>query len=294
MNNSKSSVLHGQIIRVLLFWGMCSLASAGNVEPVAMVTDLEGNATLMDQSRKLKLSILADIKSGAQLQLDDGARAIIVYLASGQEYELKGPSTAQFAHTQPETLSGNKIQARGLVLAKGGNDFRIKPMTVSQAAIVMRSAKLGAKLKLLNLTGTRTLASHPIFLWQPMQPDITYRLELSDDVGKSLFQTTTKETSLELPKQIQLQEGINYTWQVSATLPDGKTYSNTGDFSVAPSDLRAQVEKLRPQTDAPISERVAFASWLDQMSLKDEARSYWKALSKDRPEDSTLKALASK
>ena len=49
---------------------------------------------------------------------------------------------------------------------------------------------------------------------------------------------------------------------------------------------------MRPAVTAPLSTRVAYAAWLDQMELKDEARKYWRMLSAERPEDARLKALA--
>jgi hypothetical protein len=49
---------------------------------------------------------------------------------------------------------------------------------------------------------------------------------------------------------------------------------------------------LRPRKDAQLSERVAFAAWLEQLELKEEARKYWKDLAAERPEDARLKSLA--
>jgi hypothetical protein len=57
-------------------------------------------------------------------------------------------------------------------------------------------------------------------------------------------------------------------------------------------ELRARIEAARPAPNAPVSERVAFAAWLEQMQLKDEARSYWKALAAERPDSAQLKVLA--
>lgn len=57
-------------------------------------------------------------------------------------------------------------------------------------------------------------------------------------------------------------------------------------------ELRAHIEALRPAAGAPVSERVAFAAWLEQMQLKDEARGYWRALAAERPDSAELKALA--
>ena len=41
-----------------------------------------------------------------------------------------------------------------------------------------------------------------------------------------------------------------------------------------------------------MSELVAFALWLEQMDLKDEARKYWRMARAQRPGDSRLKTLA--
>ena len=41
-----------------------------------------------------------------------------------------------------------------------------------------------------------------------------------------------------------------------------------------------------------LSTRVAYAAWLEQMELKDEAHKYWQAALSERPEDARLKALA--
>lgn len=54
----------------------------------------------------------------------------------------------------------------------------------------------------------------------------------------------------------------------------------------------ARAASLRPPPNAPVSARVAFAAWLEQMELRDEARKHWKALAAERPEDNKLKSLA--
>jgi hypothetical protein len=40
------------------------------------------------------------------------------------------------------------------------------------------------------------------------------------------------------------------------------------------------------------SDRVAYAAWLEQVELKDEARGVWRALAAERPQDTRLEALA--
>lgn len=56
-------------------------------------------------------------------------------------------------------------------------------------------------------------------------------------------------------------------------------------------EQRSRIEAARPAADAPFSKRVAFAAWLQQLGLKDEARVYWKALSEERPDSEQLKKL---
>jgi hypothetical protein len=165
-------------------------------------------------------------------------------------------------------------------------------MRVTQAALVMRSARPAARIKLLNHSGTQTLETRAEFQWQAPQPGLKYRFELTDDTGRTLHEAQLETTALKLPASVQLLDGVPYTWEVSARLPDGRKYSNAGDFSVAPASVRAQAEALRPAASTPLSSRVAYAAWLDQMELKDEARKYWRMLSAERPEDARLKTLA--
>jgi sulfur carrier protein ThiS len=41
------------------------------------------------------------------------------------------------------------------------------------------------------------------------------------------------------------------------------------------------VENFRPAEDATIAERVAYAAWLDEAGLRDEATAQWSAIAAD-------------
>ena len=275
----------------LLLAGMAWAGAVCAAEPVAMVTDIEGKAMLAEGAAKHALSILSELRPGARLQLEGGARVSVVYLGSGQEYQLDGPAVVRITAGQPEAVSGAKPKKGGVALAKGGSTVRIKPVVVAQAAIVMRSSAPGSRLKLLSLSGTRTLDARPVFQWQPPQPGLHYQVELMDDTGKTIMSAATDEATLTLPAGIELKEAADYTWVVSAVLPDGAKYSNVGDFSIAPAALREQAEKLRPASQAAVSERVEYASWLEQMELRDEARKYWKSVAAERQGHEKLKEV---
>ena len=266
----------------LLAW----LPAPALAQSIALVTDVSGRV-----SGPGTITILSEIAADARLQLDAGSRLVAIYLKSGDEYTFTGPSQVQFRAAEPQVIQGAKPQKKSSPLGKGGN-VTIKPVGVAQAAYVMRSGRTTARIKLLTLSGTKSLESSPEFRWQELEAGVSYRFELTDDTGKSLYVTTAPGTSLRLPSSLLLREGVAYTWEVSARTPDNRRYVSAGDFSVAPADLTAQAEALRPPAGSPVSQRVAYAAWLDQMELKDEARKYWQALSAERPDDSKLKALA--
>ncbi|MBI3918098.1 MAG: hypothetical protein HY322_13965 [Betaproteobacteria bacterium] len=258
---------------------------AASAQSVAMATDVAGTVTSGGKS----VSILSEIAADARVDLAAGARLVAVYLQAGDEYAFTGPAQVQFRSPEPQVLSGAKPQRRASPLGRG---VAVKPVNVAQGAFVMRSGRNTARIKLFTLAGTKSLSATPEFRWEEVEPDTQYRFELTDETGKSLLETTLKGSSLSLPPSVQLRDGGSYMWELAARLADGRRYVSTGDFSVATADVRARAESMRPASGAPVSQRVAYAAWLEDMELRDEARKYWRALAAERPDDAKLKALA--
>lgn len=278
--------------RLAVFLGLCWGISVGAyAQSVAMVTDLVGKAQAQGDAQKRDVSILTEIDGDRKIRLENGATLIAIYLKSGYEYSFRGPALIQFKPDAPIALSGAAPQQRVPALTKD-TQIRIKPVGLVQGAIVMRSARPTARLKLLSPSGTKVLDLNPVFRWQGIDSISTYQFKLTDEAGKTLFETSVEGNILKLPAQISLKEDASYTWEIAARSADGSKYSSVGDFALAPGELRARVESLRPRKDLQLSERVAFAAWLEQMELRDEARKYWKELSAERPEDARLKTLA--
>lgn len=266
----------------------CLLGLPAWASSVAIVTDLSGKATAEDKT----ISILSEIPTDAHIQLDGGTRMVTIYYSSGDEYTFTGPAQIQFGMSEPQVLSGSKAEKRANPLAKGGKDIAIKPVGVMQAGFVMRGTRSTARIKLVSPSGTRMLESSPLFRWTDIEPGLKYRFELIDETGKSLYEADLTGASLRLPDSLRLRDGAGYTWEVSARLPDGRRYVGVSDFSIASPDLRSQAEALRPGATAPVSVRVAFALWLEQMGLKDEARKYWRVLAAERPLNERLETLS--
>ena len=288
--------LHHEFLRRAAFVAcVCCLAgwmTAAGAQSVAMVMDVAGTPTRHGGGAPAGIAILTEIEPDTRVQLDSSARLEVIYLKSGDVYAFTGPAQILFQADAPQILSGAPSRKRATRYGAHSPDVVIKPFGVSLGSTVMRNAPPAARIKLLNLAGTRTLETHPEFRWQGAGPGLRYQFELNDDTDKSLFQTQVEDVALKLPPAIRLREGIGYTWTVATRLADGRRYVNSGDFRIAPADLRTRVEALRPASGAPVSERVAFAAWLAQAELRDEARKYWRTLAAERPAEPRLKALA--
>jgi hypothetical protein len=261
-------------------------AGAVRAQGVAIVTDVSGKVTA-----PAPVTILSEIAADASLRLEPGSRLVVVYIKSGDEYTLTGPAQVQFRAGGPEVAGGAKAQRKANPLGKDSG-VTLRPLAVAQGAFVMRSGRPAARIKLLTLSGTKTLDATPEFRWQEAEPGTKYRFELTDDTGKSLHEGEVSGAAFRLPAGVQLREGVAYAWELSARLVDGRRYVSAGDFSVADASLRSQARSLRPAAGAPVSQRVAYAAWLEQMELRDEARRYWKTLAAERPGDEKLKLLA--
>lgn len=281
-------------IRILSLLAAAAVSVGANagpaVEPVAMITDLQGKVE--SSSGGAAPSILASLNPGATLHVADGGNLVVVYFGSGKEFAVKGPATVRFGATTPEMLAGAAPQTRDPLMGKVAGAGKIKPVGKIQAAVVMRGAKESSRIKFESLAGTRVLEPRPEFRWQGPGDGLSYNLELSDDTGAVMLEQKVSGSSFRLPATVQLKDGATYTWLLDTTLADGKKYSNAGDFTIAAADLRADVEAVRPAANSPLSERVTYAAWLDQLQFHDEARKYWKDLAAARSGDANLNQLA--
>jgi hypothetical protein len=263
-------------------------AFAQRTPTVAMVTDLTGGVKLTGAKGALPPSIATELPAGATIDVAAGGRVVILVLATGDEYTLSGPISAQ---VQPDGMAGtpaDRLAKRTSAVGK----VRLKGEGLAQAAVTLRSSKRPETLPLLNLSATVTLETHPTFRWKPVEGAGPYRFELQDATGAVLYETRTEAKEVRLPDSIALVESRAYTWEVWARQSNGMRYSNFGDFTVASAALRAEAARLRPAAGAGVSERVSYATWLASQDLNDEARAVWAQLAAERPDNPQLKALS--
>lgn len=256
---------------------------------VAMITDLVGEAALVEEKRTA--SILDELTADQRIKLEAGGRMVLVYLKTGEEFDFRGPSLVHVKAAQAEALSGAKPERRSSRFT-GGKAIRISPVNINQGAVLMRNMQAGAKLRLLSLVDTITLDEWPEFRWKGTEQGSLVRFELFDDKGKRLLEREVGGGNLVLPGNVRLKSGVRYRWLVTGKAGNGQSISNSAHFTLASLELRAEAENLRPGANASLSEQVIYAAWLEQKELRDEARKYWRVAANERPNDSRLRELA--
>lgn len=178
-------------------------------EPLGMVIDLQGAATLTEAGRASRLDMLSYLKAQNEIELSPGAAMTITWYAGSKELRFAGPALLKVRPAGIEVLQGGRPQERTLADEKIAAGKKLPPR-IGQAAITMRSVRPAA--------GAEATAS----------PAIT-------------------------PEQL---------------------------------------ERLRPTAEAALGDWVLYAMALEQVGRTPEAKSVWKKLSAQRPDDPKLRQLA--
>jgi hypothetical protein len=139
---------------------------------------------------------------------------------------------------------------------------------------------------------TTILDASPEFAWEDPRRNVRYRFSLTDADGGAVYGTETDSRALRLPQSVLLQPGALYRWEVSVRSNGDHLQSVRATFRSASEEVRAQAQVLRPDRGASFAGRVAYAAWLDQMELRDEARRWWRELATERPDAAALRERA--
>ena len=256
---------------------------------VAMITDATGR--IEAEADGAVIGVLAELPSGAKLRLAQGAAATVLYLSSGEEYRLKGAGRYQIGDKAPTALQGAKPEKHKLPV-DAIPPVRVKPATVQQATIVMRSLGAGVTVKLLEPVSVRVLDERPSFRWATVTGAESYRIQVIDSAGQPVAEFMQQGEASQLPEGIHLKPGEAYSWSVEARLPNGRRLSRTADFAVLDADARAKLGRLQPAAGAKFSDRVAYALMLERYEAFHLAREEWRKLHAERPGEILLKERA--
>lgn len=264
-------------------------AASAAADAVAMVTDRQGKVQLADNGRARPVALLDYLRAGTELKLGRGASVTLVYFATGTQYTLTGEGGARIQADQP-AVSG-KAKLASSAMRQGALVANARKET-AQGALVMKSVP--QPIQPLSPADTRVLDARPGFTWKSPKAKPPYRFALTDTGKQVVVEGTVKAAHFELPPGIKLVEGARYTWHVEGRSAKGEVLAGETSFDVATAAEREQVAQARPAAGATFAERVTYATILDGMGFRDEARKEWRKLAAERKGDIRLRVRANK
>ena len=261
--------------------------------PVALVTDIQGTASIEGSQTARALEILTELEDGARVRVEAATRVVVLNHASRQEWVIQGPATVRIDVAGVTAISGT-TPVHGAVLSTADRPgVPTKDGRVAQAGTVMRGATF-ADWVVVQPAGARVLETRPEFRWTSLAGATAYKFSLADAGGRVILESPAGESGFKLPAEIELARGLYYTWRVTAQVPGRPAVVRAGALAVADQATQDEVTLTRPNTADSISRWIAFGWWLEQQELKDEARKVWQHALAQRPEDARLRRLVDK
>lgn len=257
------------LLLAMVTWGQPVRAHAA---PLAVVTEIAGKAETRSGEQTVALALLSELASGARVKLYPNARMMLMFYGTGELYALMGPSLVRITAAGVEALSGNEPTKQTLS-GRNGKPLVLRPSGVTQAGIVVRS--VAKPITPLSVAGGVTLDAHPVFRWREPEPGLEYRFVLRDGGEAIVLQRNLRDAVLATPPDLTLEAGQRYRWSVTTRSPSGTDYALGQSFFVADAQTRADVANFQPAAEAGTAQRVAYAIWLEQAGLEDEARACW-------------------
>jgi len=248
-----------------------------------MVTDLQGVVQYQGSDRVV--SILDNLEIGALITIKPEARLTLVYLETGNEFIFNSASIVEISLNMPKVIKGKPAKKNELALTQ----HNIHLSNVNYATAVMRGNNSKTQLNLLTPTDTALLGTSPVFHWDIIYPDSTYSFRLMDQDENTLYKTHIQSNHHSLPDNVSLKYGQSYTWEITTSLANGRRLSNFADFNIVDSSVKDRLIALKPRQKSSFSQRVVYATVLEQHQCRDEAGELWRELARLRPGNPNLK-----
>ncbi len=280
-------------VGLTLSFALAGLFLCAAEEPVAMVTDLKGAASLVEGGSRSSLAVLAYLAPGVEIQAEAGTRVVVTYLSEAREYSFNGPAKVAIGRNAAEVLQGKSGESRQLAESSTAAARKFAPLQRERMAMLSFEMRGPSQaLRLLGPVNTQVLAECPGFSWTTLPGIARYRLVLMDDAGLTAHEAHVEGGYYRLPREAVLQRGRKYTWKVEGKPQSGKMISATGSFVILDAERASTILAARPGAEAPFSERVLYAVLLESEGLGFDARTEWRALARERPGDASLKRWA--
>jgi hypothetical protein len=290
--NDKNIIKSATYAIMALFFGLAApqLAAQAVVAAAAMVTEASGPVQRTGANAG-PVGMLQELPSGARVTLGAGAKLVVVFSASGEEFAFTGPAAFTVGEREPRELSGAAPRKKALSFARAGG-AKLNIAGVTQGAVVMRSVGAPSRLRAMAPRNGAVLEARPELRWEDPANVGNYRIALRDRDGAALHEGTASAANYRIPEDVVLKPGERYDWQAQPAASGGASRGAGGWFVVVDAAQRDALARARPDAKAPFSERVAFAAWLDREGYKDEARRAWEQLAREQPDEPAVRRMA--
>ncbi len=189
----------------------CLLALATTVSSaqlLAVVVDASEAVALKAPAGHTKVNVLQMLSADAELQLGSGARIVLLYIRSGDEFTATGPGTYKVGLAQLEALDGRAPMRRAPTM---GKEVRLRPERITQGATTLRNTPSAVATTATNAPSTPADLLAEIEARRPA-PDaglaarVTFALWL-DEVGAAMLaKSMWRELAAEHPGLAALTE----------------------------------------------------------------------------------------
>jgi len=259
---------------------LCLLPFAAAAQGVALVIDRTGAVSTANHGVVAAVPVLAALPAGARVQLQANSSVTLLYLQTGDEYTLTGPGECELKVGGP-SFDATKMQRRA---AEIGAPVRLRVDNLALGGVVMRSGNP----RPLYPVG-QVMVRPAQLAWSSLLSEARFRVELRDASGALLMQEQIDGLSLLFPPDIPLEAGQRYAWTVSLADNDLATAA-ISSFEMASVEVQTRALRLKPVDTASFAERVVYALWLEQAGAVGEARQFWEALARERPDEAAMLA----
>lgn len=120
-----------RVLGLLLVVGMGPVHAAAPA--IGFFGEIHGNAYWQSDSSKRPVRDLDELGENSKLVLLKGSKLTVLYLQSGQQYELVGPALVQFKIHQPIALNGAPPKKLGTASVIDENKIHVDPKNVQGA-----------------------------------------------------------------------------------------------------------------------------------------------------------------
>jgi hypothetical protein len=207
----------------------------------AIVTAVSGESTVKAPSgQAAPLRLFTRIEPGSTIGAGKGSRVTIAF-TNGTRFELGEGARATITADGVRDVSGSVKPLPA-----------VPPLPRLAALDTQRDgARAGAiRIRGQNITGmiprpgASTIADRTTLGFNPVEAAATYKVEIEDDRGVSVFEVETDKSSVAVSPGV-LKPGRSYYWRVKAIAAIGPSVRGESDFTTLEADEVARRDALR-------------------------------------------------